>query len=224
MYWDTMILLNYINKLSFSNLVEQEVRTNNACWTLDGGVLMDRFSHVQYVTRLTYQLVSYILQQLPSEYECLLDANKFFAAISISVETEPTVQPEPLATIQPEPTVPGHPEPTVTVAPEITVTVAPEITVEPELEPNPNLVNKRVNPGPWKYAPNSAAILGQSPQDATNPLVMWRHHYMNWVDHCQNRGQFIPYRYNYNYKEEKTRIMVGKIGASRPKGSNGKFL
>jgi hypothetical protein len=145
---------------------------------------MDRFSHFQYVTRLTYQLVSYILQQLPQEYECLIDADKFFEAISISVEAEQ----------------------------------------------NPNLVNKRINPGPWKYAPHGAAIdamkdLSQSedlPQDAQSSFDMRRNHYITWVNHCQNRGRFIPYRYNYNYKEEKTRITLGKIGTSRPKGSNSK--
>lgn len=141
---------------------------------------MDRFSHFQYITRLTYQLVSYILQQLPSEYECSIDAKKFFEAFSISVEAE-------------------H---------------------------NPDLVNKRVNPGPWKYAPNGAKKdLSQSediPQDAQSSLDMRRNHYITWVNHCQNRGQFIPYRYNYNYEEEKTRITEGKMMPSRPKGSNGK--
>lgn len=163
------------------DLVEQEVRTNNACWTLDGSVVMDRFSHFQYVTRSTYQLVSYILQQLPQEYECLLDANKFFEAISISVQAEP----------------------------------------------NSEFINKRVNPGPWKYARNSAAIDSNAPpenipQDAEHSFDMRRHHYMNWINHCQNRGRFIPHRYNYNYEAEKTRVTVGKTGASRPKGSNGK--
>lgn len=145
---------------------------------------MDRFSHFQYVTRLTYQLVSYILQQLPSEYECLIDANKFFEAISISVEA-------------------GG---------------------------NPDLVNKRINPGPWKYAPNSAANamkdLHQSdniPPNAQSSFDMRHNHYITWVNHCQNRGQFIPYRFNHDYKEEKTRITLGKMGASRPKGSNSKF-
>jgi hypothetical protein len=154
---------------------------------------MDRFSHFQYVSRLTYQLVAYILQQLPSEYECLLEANKFFEAISISVEAEPN---------------------------------------SVETEPNSDFVNKRVNPGPWKYAPDSAAIDSDSdayispseniPQNAQRSFDMRRHHYMNWIDHCQNRGQFIPYRYNYNYEAEKTRVTGGKMGASRPKGSNSK--
>ena len=147
---------------------------------------MDRFSHFQYVTRLTYQLVSYILQQLPREYECLIDANKFFEAISISVDME--------------------------------------------AEQNPDLVDKHVNPGPWKYARNGATIdtmkdLSQSediPEDDQASFDMRRNHYINWANHCQNRGQFIPYRYNYNYEEEKTRIIVGKMGASRPKGSNSK--
>lgn len=117
-------------------------------------------------------MVSYILQQLPSEYKCHLDADKFFDAISISVDDDS------------------------------------------ELNPSPNLVNKRVNPGPWKYAPDSSTI------DAQNSIAM--QHYINWVNHCQNRGQFIPYRYSYNYEEEKTRVTAGKMGASRPKGSNGK--
>jgi hypothetical protein len=148
---------------------------------------MDRFSHFQYVTHLTYQLVSYILQQLPSKYECQLDADKFFEAISISVEAAP----------------------------------------------HSNLVNKRVNPGPWKYAPSNAAQaiddyvndlnqLEHISQDTPNSIVMRRHHYMNWINHCQNRGQFIPYRYNYNYDEEKARATKGKMESFRPKGTNSK--
>ena len=141
---------------------------------------MDRFSHFQYVTRLTFQLVSYILQQLPHEYECLIDANKFFEAISISVEDNAR-----------------------------------------EAEQDPDLVKKRINPGPWKYAPNGT-VIEPIPQDAQSSIYMRRNHYITWVNHCRNRGQFIPYRYNYDYEEEKTRIMLGKIGASRPKGSNSK--
>jgi hypothetical protein len=144
---------------------------------------MDPFSRFQYVTCSTYQLVSYILQKLPREYECLIDANKFFEAISISVEAEL----------------------------------------------NPDLVKKRINPGPWKYAPNSAVNdmkdLSQPEdihQDSQSSFDMRRNHYITWVNHCQNPGQFIPCRYNYNYEEEKSRIPVEKMGTSWPKGSNSK--
>lgn len=172
------------------DLVEQEIRTNNACWTLDGSVVMDRFSHFRYVSRLTYQLVSYILQQLPCEYECHLDANKFFEAISISVDAE-------LNSVDTEPNSDDAGPNSVDAA---------------------NFVNKRVNPGPWKYAPDSIAI----DSDARSSFDIRRDHYTNWINHCQNRGQFIPYRYNYNYEVEKTKVTVEKMGASRPKGSKGK--
>ena len=48
------------------------------------------------------------------------------------------------------------------------------------MEQNPDLVNKHINSGPWKYAPNSTSIdamkdLGQSediPQDAQSSFDM----------------------------------------------------
>lgn len=62
--------------------------TNEACWTLDGQVLMDRYSHFEHVARSTFQLVSYIFQQLPPEYECSINSDAFFEACSITLEDE----------------------------------------------------------------------------------------------------------------------------------------
>lgn len=60
--------------------------SNQACWTTDGGVIMNRFDHFQHVTRLTLQLAAYILKQLPSEYDCKIDSDLFFQAITIASE------------------------------------------------------------------------------------------------------------------------------------------
>ena len=59
------------------------------------------------------------------------------------------------------------------------------------------------------------------PKGPQNPSVMRRHHYGK-INHCQNRGQFIPYHYNYNYEDEKIRVAEGKMEASQPKGTNSK--
>jgi len=60
--------------------------TNEANWVMDGQVLMDPMSHFRHVMRLLYQLHCWVVKQLPTEYQALINQEKFFEACSIKVD------------------------------------------------------------------------------------------------------------------------------------------
>lgn len=186
-----IVFLTIINR----GLAEKQLYSNEACWTLDGRILADRYSHFQHVSRLTLQLVSYIFQQFPLEYECLIDADKFFEACTIIEDAR------------------GDTIPSEDIDPMIGEAGCDNLV------PPPPTTRNRINAGSWKHAPDGAIydtyaqdIVDDIPEGSQNAAVKRRQQMFEWMDHVENRSRFIPSQHDVDFEKERERIKEGQLG------------
>ncbi len=76
-------------------------KCQHANYVQDGGSIMTRSCHVQFIARTLLQLVLFFLAQLPTAYQVRVDSEHFFSAISYSNDDGER------ETVSPWPTGPG---------------------------------------------------------------------------------------------------------------------
>jgi len=198
--------------------------SNEANWAIDGRVVMDRYSHFQHVSRLTFQLVSYIFQQLPPEYECLIDSEKFFNACTITIDSTNDKNmntADALVTGETVDTDDGKNLQGSTTSTENTKSL--------------DSCRRRVDAGKWTHAPDGAILdtycmniesISDVPTNQLNAVVQRRAQIFTWLDHLESRSKFIPSQHKTDFVQEREKIKSGQLGirGKRPQNTGMQLL
>ena len=192
---------------------------NKANWAIDGRVVMDRYSHFQHVSRLTFQLVSYIFQQLPPEYECLIDSEKFFSACTITTDGTNNKEMDTGTYALPTEEILGT-EGGINI---------PRSTKPAENIRSSGSHRRQIDAGNWLHAPDGAILdtyctnvesMGDIPTSQLNAVVRQRTQIFTWLDHLESRSRFIPSQHKTNFSQEHNKILGGLLGIQGKRPQN----
>ncbi|KAF9522821.1 hypothetical protein CPB83DRAFT_899324 [Crepidotus variabilis] len=203
---------------TYKSFTEPDNYSNEANWAVDGVVLMDRHSHFRFFLRLLFLMVSYIVQQLPQDYECRIDSDKFFEAFTILSE-EPAeggknARAKPTtfntASMNQEPSTSRDAGSEVSRADFHDTACAAgnqppgnDSPLDSVMDLTPQTATpRRVNGGTWEFAPD-----GSLHTDSVNKR---REQSLRWMDLLERRSKFIPSQHAVDFTALRTAISTGE--------------